>query len=61
MGCGCGKSKFSKTNNSGVARRSAAPAASYTTPGASSGKVIQSAEMRKGAVTTPMPLKRTSV
>lgn len=57
MGCGCG-SKFSG-KGAGSRRVVASPSVVAPSP---TGRVIQSAEMRKpGGVTTPVPLKRTTV
>lgn len=59
MGCGCG-SKFSGRNGGGAGSRRPAPIQVTTSP--PSGRVVQSAEMRKpGSVTTSVPLKRTTV
>lgn len=57
MGCGCG-SKFS---GKGASSRRVVASPSVVAP-SPTGRVIQSAEMRKpGGVTTPVPLKRTTV
>lgn len=60
MGCGCG-SKFSGRGG-GVGARRPVQAPIQVTTSPPSGRVVQSAEMRKpGSVTTSVPLKRTTV